>query len=103
MKQLVELQSHAKEFNQLDAELIFVFREESKGVEGLKIIQEKHPTKYLLALDNDKKATAPYSSARMTFDNYVLDRAGKVVAIIDGTLQERATAKRLLTELKKLQ
>ena len=36
MQQLVELQKHAEAFKRLNAELVFVFREESLGVSGLK-------------------------------------------------------------------
>ena len=42
MKQLVELKSQKESFNKLNTELIFVFREESLGVDGLKKIREKH-------------------------------------------------------------
>ncbi len=100
MRQLVELQKQAEDFKKLDAELIFVFREEAKGVEGLKIIAKRIPTKYTLATDPNKKSSKAYSTRRMTFDNFVI---GKVIKIIDGTLRERATADELLTVLKGLQ
>ena len=103
MRQLVELRKHAEDFAKLAAELIFVFREEQKQVEGLEIIQEKYPSKFLLTLDQDKKSSGAYSSQRMTFDNFVIDKDGKIAAIIDGTLRERATSKQLLEVLKKLQ
>ena len=41
MQQLVELQKHAEAFKRLNAELVFVFREESLGVSGLKKIDRK--------------------------------------------------------------
>lgn len=103
MKQLGELQGHAKAFEALDAELIFVFREEREGVEGLKKIQKRFPTKYTLTLDFDKKSSEAYSSQRGTFDNYVIGKDGKIAEVIDGTLRTRATSKQLIEVLEKLQ
>lgn len=103
MRQLVELQKHENEFKNLDAELIFVFREEKEGVDGLKKIKDKHKTTFTLALDLNKKQSSAYSSERMTFDNYVIDKSGVVRKSLDGTLRERATAAELLKELKTLE
>ena len=103
MKQLVQLQMQAEEFKNLNAELIFVFREEADGVDGLEKIKEKHDPSFTLSLDMDKKSTKAYSSARMTFDNYVIDSQGKVRGIIDGTLRDRATAEELIKVLKQIQ
>lgn len=103
MKQLVELQKHASDFAKLDAELIFVFREEKEGVEGLKKIKDKHKATYTLALDYEKKSSKSYSIGKMTFDNYVIDKSGIVRKAIDGTLRERATSDALLEELKSIQ
>lgn len=103
MKQLGELQRHAEEFKKLDAQLIFVFREERGGVEALKKIRDRHQTQFTLTLDLDKKSSSAYSSADKTFDNYVIDKQGRIAATIDGTLRERATAEELIKILKKLQ
>ena len=104
MQQLGELQEFAGEFGKLDAELIFVFREESKGVDGLKKIQKRFESnKYTLALDMNKESSEPYSTKRMTFDNFVIDKEGNVSAIIDGTLRNRAKAEQLIKILTKLQ
>lgn len=103
MRQLVQLNEHAAEFKSLNAELIFVFREEQNGVEGLKKIRDKTKTSYTLAVDLNKKSTAGYSSKRMTFDNFVIDKTGKVKAVIPGTLRTRATAEQLLKNLKQIE
>ncbi len=103
MAQLGELQKHADEFKQLDAELIFVFREEEEGVEGLKKILAKHPNKFTLALDKDKESSRAYSTKRMTFDNFVIDKEGNVAGIIDGSLRVRATSEQLREILQGLQ
>lgn len=103
MRQLVELQEHAGEFKKLNTELIFVFREESSGVAGLKKIRDKQKTKYTLALDLNKKSSKAYSPERMTFDNYVIDGQGKIRLIVDGTLRTRAKAKQLLDILKQIE
>lgn len=103
MKQLVQLKSRVNEFKSNNAELIFVFREEGEGVDGLEKIKEKHDPPFVLALDFDKKSSKRYSPKRMTFDNFVIDSDGKIRGVIDGTLRDRATADELLKVLKKIQ
>ena len=58
MQQLVELQKHAETFQRLNTEVVFVFREESLGVDGLKKMKVKHKTTFTLALDNQKKKSS---------------------------------------------
>lgn len=99
MRQLVELQKHAEDFKRLNTEMLFVFREESEGVEGLKKIKDKHKTTYRLSLDFDKKSSKAYSPKNRTFDNYVVDSKGIIRGIIDGTLRDRATAEELMKVL----
>lgn len=103
MKQLVELQKQSRVFKSLDAELVFVFREEREGVDGLKKIMDKHKPDFTLALDLDKKSSKAYSPARMTFDNFVIDSDGKVRNIIKGTLQTRAKAEEFIKTLTQIQ
>ena len=102
MRQLVELQKQATTFKELGAELIFVFREESGGVDALKEMKQKYETRFTLTIDPSKKSTAAYSSGRMVFDNYVIDSSGKIAGIVDGTLRDRATATELIRILKGL-
>ena len=103
MKQLVQLQQHADEFKKLNAEMLFVFREEQEGVDGLKKIKAKHNTSFTLAVDLNKKSSNAYSSQRMTFDNYVIDSQGIVRASIDGTLKVRATTEQLKKVLQEIE
>ena len=103
MKQLVQLQKRADEFTALNAEVIFVYREEKEGVDGLKKIEQGTKTTFTLALDLDKQSSKTYSPKRMTFDNFVIDKDGNVAAIVDGTLRDRATADELLKALKKIE
>jgi peroxiredoxin len=103
MRQLVELTKYADQFKGLNTALLFVFREESEGVEGLKKIKEKHDPPYRLMLDFEKKSSRAYSPEKMTFDNYVVDSSGKVRGIVDGNLRERATAQELLKLLRQIE
>jgi alkyl hydroperoxide reductase subunit AhpC len=100
MRQLVQLQERAEDFKKMNTELVFVFREESDGVDGLKKIAEKvrpaNRKTFLLGLDPDKKSSAVYSSKKRTFDNYVIDSKGIVRGKVDGSLKDRATADELL-------
>lgn len=101
MRQLVELQKHAEKFEALNAQLIFVFREESKGVEGLKTIQKRHKTEFTLSVDLNKKSSKAYSPKKGDFDNYVIDQQGNIVGIVPGTLRTRATVQQLTAILEK--
>ena len=103
MRQLVQLQKQANDFKALNTELIFVFREESDGADGLKKIKQKTKTDFTLAVDLNKKSSAAYSSKKMTFDNFVIDRNGNVKGIIPGTLRDRATADELLRHLREIE
>lgn len=103
MRQLVQLNENAEEFRKLNAELVFVFREEREGVDGLKKIKERTKTGYTLALDFDRKSTAAYSPAKMTFDNYVVDKSGIIKGIVPGKLRTRATAEQLLSVLREIE
>ncbi len=103
MRQLVELQKHADDFAELNAELVFIFREEGDGVDGLKKIKESHDTTYRLGVDLNKESSKAYSPKKMTFDNFVIDSDGTVRGIIDGTLRDRATAEELKKVLKEIQ
>ena len=103
MQQLVELQKHAETFQRLNTEVVFVFREESLGVDGLKKMKVKHKTTFTLALDNQKKKSASYSPQRMTFDNYVIRSNGVIEKIIPGSLRKRADPDVLIDALKAMQ
>jgi peroxiredoxin len=103
MRQLVQLQKQANDFKTLNAELIFIFREESEGADGLKKIKERTKTDFTLAVDLNKTSSMAYSSKKMTFDNFVIDKKGNVKAVIPGTLKERATADLLLQHLKEIE
>ncbi len=102
MAQLVELNKNAEKFSELGVEVVVVFREEDKGVDGLKLIQEKTKVPFQLALDKNKEKTSRYSPDKMTFNNYVVDSSGNVVAIIEGDLRKRAKSKALLEILVNL-
>ena len=103
MAQLVQLQKHSEEFRNLNTELIFVFREERQGVEGLKKIKSGSKTGYTLAVDLNKKSSIAYSPKRMTFFNYVIAKDGTVKGIIPGNLRTRATAEQLKKHLQEIE
>lgn len=103
MRQLVELQKQAEQFKKLNAELIFVFREEREGVKGLAKIRARTKTDFTLTVDLNKKTSVAYSSKDGAFDNYVVDRAGIVRRIIPGTKGTRATAEELLKALSEIE
>lgn len=83
--------------------MIVVLREESAGVEGLQKMKDATKTKFKLALDLNKKQTPRYSPSKRSFNSYVVDKEGKISAIITGDLRNRAKSDQLLAELKKLE
>lgn len=99
----MQLQKQADEFKSLNTEVIFVFREEQEGVDGLKKIKDKFGTSFTLAVDLNKKSSAAYSPKKMTFDNFVIDQSGKLVRVIDGTLKDRSKAEQLIATLKEIE
>jgi peroxiredoxin len=103
MRQLVELRKNSDQFEEYGVEIICVFREEAKGVEGLKLVKDKTKVDFTLALDRDKEKTRKYSPGRRKFDNYVIDKNGVICAIIDGSLRKRALAKQLLAALEEIE
>jgi len=103
MKQLVELQKQAKQFEDLHTEIIVVYREERSGVDGLKRIKAGSKTTFTLALDLDKKSSGAYSPKKPDFSNYVIDRTGVIRKILPGTKVRRASADQLLKAVKKIQ
>ena len=103
MRQLVELQKNAEEFKNLNAEMVFVFREEGDGVDGLKKIKKSQKTDFRLSIDLNKKNSKAYSPKNGTFNNYVVDANGNVRGIIDGTKANRAKAAELIKVLKEIQ
>jgi len=102
MRQLGELKKSEDKFKELGVEIIAIFREDEKGVEGLEIIKEKAKVGFTLAFDKGKKQTGSYSPGRREFSNYVIGPDGKVAAIIEGDLRNRAKSKQLFEELEKL-
>lgn len=107
MRQLGQLQKNVGDFEKLNAQMVFVFREEKEGVDGLKKIEEKikgdAKGKIRIGLDYEKKSSEPYSSKKMTFDNYVIDSNGKIRGVIDGTLRDRATVEELTKIFKEIE
>ena len=102
MRQLGELKKQEQAFKAANAEVIAVFREEQKGVEGLKIIKNRQKVEFTLALDTGKAKTPGYSSRRGEFSSYVIDKDGVVQQIIKGDLRQRAKSQQLLATLKKI-
>ena len=96
MRQLGELKKNAAKFKEQGVEVIAVFREESKGVDGLEIIKTKTGVEFTLGLDKGAEQTSRYSPGRMQFANYVINKSGVICGIIDGDLRNRAKSAQLL-------
>ncbi|HBE70757.1 MAG TPA: hypothetical protein DDW52_21645 [Planctomycetaceae bacterium] len=97
------MQEHAEDFKKLNAELIFVFREERSGVRALKKLRDEFETKFTLALDLNKAKTPRYSPKPKTFTNFVIDSTGKIRLTIPGSVTTRAKAKAFIAKLKEIE
>ncbi|MEM7316875.1 MAG: redoxin domain-containing protein [Planctomycetota bacterium] len=101
MRQLGQLQKSYAEFNKMDTEIVAVFREEADGVEGLQKSISKTRATYPMLLDLKKQRTAAYSDTG--FATYIVDKQGKIAAILPGTKRQRPGPKAILAKLKALQ
>ena len=102
MRQLVQLKQKTSEFKKLKAEVVVVFREERKQVDGIKAIQKRRQTKFTLLTDLGARKTKAYSRKRGQFATYLIDKKGVVREIIDGTKAKRPKSELILAALKKL-
>ena len=100
MTQLVELQKNYKQIKKLGGEVVCVFREEKEGTKGLKKSQSKIKAKFYLLNDLGSKQTAKYSGD--SFTTYIIDKQGKIQAILPGTTTKRPPIAKVLKELKKI-
>ena len=102
MAQLGELKKNSDKFDAMGVEVIAVFREDKKGVEGLALIKKRTGVEFTLCIDTGAENTARYSPLKRTFDNYVVDKTGVITKVIEGDLRNRAKSKQLLDELGKI-
>ncbi len=77
-----------------------MFREEQKGVDGLKLIKEKTKTPYTLAIDLNNEKTGRYSSKKGEFTGYVIDGDGMITKVLTGNLRNRAKSNELLSAIE---
>ena len=103
MRQLVQLKQKEAEFKKLKTELVFVFREEKKQVEGLKAIQAKRKTKFTLLTDFGGRKTRGYSRKKGQFATYVIDKKRILRDVLDGTKPKRPNVDLILKAVRKLE
>lgn len=103
MAQLVQLQEQLGELiEQLDANVIVVFREEAEGQDGLRKVVDQTQTEFTLALDSDAAQTNRYSPGGRVHDSYIIDSAGVIRAILAGKRHDRAQADEFAQALNEL-
>ncbi|MFC5050332.1 peroxiredoxin family protein [Rubritalea spongiae] len=95
MVQLVELQKQKQAFEDLDAELISVLRENKEGIAGLKEAYAK--TQFDIILD-DTPATQTKDYSKELWATYFIDKEGIVKAVLTGTKKQRPDAEAVLTQ-----
>lgn len=100
MRQLVELQENYPAIQEQDAEVIVVFREDEDGVEGLEKSRDHAGAEFPLLSDLGAESSSAYSGTG--FQTYVIDKAGVIRAVLDGTLRDRPMADEILSQLAQL-
>ncbi|MBI1346168.1 redoxin domain-containing protein [bacterium] len=101
MGHMQALQKQLAEFESAGAQVVAVFRENTEGVAGLKKVQMASKAEFLLLDDPKGEHTKPYSPEG--YDAYVVDQAGKIRVVIDGTKTGRPAPEKLLQAVKELQ
>ena len=96
LKQLIELRRNANKFEEANAQIVVVFRDDSKGIDGLRMIKSRSKVDFVLALDNEKIETPNYSPGKMEFSSYVINACGVVQGFVKGDKTNRAKSQRLL-------
>lgn len=83
-----------------NTEVITVFREEREGQGGLERSKKASGAEFPLALDLSSAKTPTYSSTGYT--TYVIDKKGKVQAVLTGTKKNRPKPAAVLKSLQSL-
>ena len=96
LKQLLELRRNAEKLKAENARVVVVFREEAKGIDGLKLMKNRAKVDFTFALDNEKQQTAAYSSGDKEYSTYVIDKSGQIKSYIKGDTRNRAKSQRIL-------
>ena len=96
LKQLIELRRNAAKFENANAQVVVIFRDESKGIDGLKKMKARSKVDFTFALDNGKVKTPFYSPEDQEFSSYVIDNHGTIQGIVKGDKKNRAKSQMLL-------
>lgn len=96
-----QLQQRRKEFQELGADIVAVYRENREGAAGLKKVAEASGAEFTLL--NDPRAANSSRYSQEGFDAYVIDKEGVIRAAVQGTKPKRPEIDTLLAEVKKLQ
>ena len=96
LKQLLELRRNAEKLKAANARVVVVFREEAKGIDGLKLMKKRAKVDFTFALDNGKLQTAAYSPGDKEYSTYVIDKSGRIQGFIKGDIRNRAKSQRIL-------
>ena len=100
MKQLGQLQKNKEAFDKLGVTLIGVLREETKGIEGLKIASQKASGLSPILLDTPVKKTEAYS--KNDFATYFIGKDGKIKARLSGSKRVRPTGNVILKKAEEV-
>lgn len=98
MRQLGQLQKSYDQFQQLDCEIVAVFREEEEGPAGLKKARQTTKAIFPFLMDLGAEHTAAYS--QKSFSTYLITQDGQIKAELPGTKMLRPTAEKILAQMR---
>ena len=103
LKQLLELRRNVEKLKAANARVVVVFREEAKGIDGLKLMKKRAKVDFTFAIDNRKQQTAAYSPGDKEYSTYVIDKSGTIKGYIKGDTRNRAKSQRILDTITGLE
>jgi peroxiredoxin len=95
---MLDLQQRYRDFREEGAEVVAVFREEESELRALRILRTTTRAEFPLLSDYLSKQTGGYSPTG--YAAYVIDRQGKIRAVIPGTLTDRPDIGQLLEAVR---
>lgn len=103
LKQLLELRRNAEKLKAANVRVVVVFREEDKGIDGLKLMKKRAKVDFTFAIDNGKQQTAAYSPGDKEYSTYVINPSGRIQGYIKGDIRNRAKSQRILDTIAGLE
>lgn len=102
IRQVVHLQKDYTAIQAQNADVLIVFREDGKEVDGLKLSAARSGADFNLLTDLGRKSTPLYQGLGQEFCTYIIGKDGKIKSILRGNKLVRPKADAIIKVLKTL-